>query len=162
MSIQFITKDLTTVEKGIIAHGVNCQGVMGSGVAKALRDKWPKIFPRYEQHVALCYPRYKEKLLGDIVLVGVGSELMVANCFTQEFYGKDGRVYADLGGIKLALIDVIELAIGLELPVYLPRIGCGLGGLDWDTQVGVVLNDINEHMIYCNIGEPNIYVCDLP
>ena len=27
--------DITNVRKGIIVHQVNCQGVMGSGVAKA-------------------------------------------------------------------------------------------------------------------------------
>ena len=31
-----IKKDITTIEKGVIMHQVNCQDVMGAGVAKAI------------------------------------------------------------------------------------------------------------------------------
>ena len=42
--MKYIVQDITTVEPpGIIAHGVNCQNIMGSGVAKALFQKWPLV-----------------------------------------------------------------------------------------------------------------------
>src|SRR5271167_114181 len=47
-NIKYLNKDITTVDEGIIAHGCNCQGVMGSGVARFLRDKYPQIFPYYQ------------------------------------------------------------------------------------------------------------------
>jgi len=36
-------KDITTITKGVIMHQVNCQDVMGSGVAKALYTKYPQV-----------------------------------------------------------------------------------------------------------------------
>ena len=30
-----------------ICHQVNCQGKMNSGVAKAIRDKWPEVYIQY-------------------------------------------------------------------------------------------------------------------
>lgn len=31
----------------VICHQVNCQGKMNSGVAKAIREKWPEVYTRY-------------------------------------------------------------------------------------------------------------------
>ena len=33
----------------IIIHQVNCQGAMNSGVAKAIREKWPIVFDKYSK-----------------------------------------------------------------------------------------------------------------
>ena len=30
-----------------ICHQVNCQGVMNSGVAKQIREKWPEVYESY-------------------------------------------------------------------------------------------------------------------
>ena len=44
-----IKKDITTIEKGVIMHQVNCQNVMGAGVAKALYTKHPKVKAAFHQ-----------------------------------------------------------------------------------------------------------------
>jgi len=55
--ISIIKKDVTTVTKGVVAHGVNCQGAMGSGVAGAIRRKWPSVFIEYASyHINLLNP----------------------------------------------------------------------------------------------------------
>ena len=48
--MDFIQKDITTERHGLIIHGVNCQGVMGSGVALAIRNKWPVVYDEYKKH----------------------------------------------------------------------------------------------------------------
>jgi O-acetyl-ADP-ribose deacetylase (regulator of RNase III) len=40
MITRYIQGDITETELDFIAHGVNCQNTMGSGVAKALFTKW--------------------------------------------------------------------------------------------------------------------------
>ena len=40
--------DICSVNSGIIVHGCNAQGVMGSGVAKAIRLKYPQVFEDYK------------------------------------------------------------------------------------------------------------------
>lgn len=47
--VTYIVMDITTATRGIVVHGVNCQGVMGSGVALAIRTKWPQIFESYKK-----------------------------------------------------------------------------------------------------------------
>lgn len=39
--------NLLNAPQKVIAHQVNCQGKMGSGVAKVIRDKYPKVYETY-------------------------------------------------------------------------------------------------------------------
>jgi O-acetyl-ADP-ribose deacetylase (regulator of RNase III) len=153
-----VIKDVTLVQKGVIAHGCNCKGVMGAGVALAIRHTWPKA---YSQYVNLCR-QYDDpsELLGMAQIVQVGDHegfdnLYVANCFTQEDCGSDGKVYADIKAITEALGNVIAFAETKNLPLYLPKIGSGLGGLNWGKDVEPILKELAKD------SDIDIYVCDL-
>lgn len=98
MIIRNVNGDVTAPIRGIIGHGVNCQGVMGSGVAWAIRNKFPKA---YEEYKALCdATEDKSDLLGTTQLVQITDDLYVANMFTQLNFGGDGAVYASLDAIQ--------------------------------------------------------------
>lgn len=141
--IVFENKDITTVEKGIIAHGVNCQGAMGSGVALALKNKWPMVYDQYKS-----LPTGKS-MLGSCDFVDVEVGLVVANCYTQNLYGYGGGRYASVDAIKESMLRVYQLAMVDKCHVYLPKIGCARGGLSWENDVlpilthwEIVFNDI--------------------
>lgn len=155
--IEYLKKDITTVEVGVIAHGVNCQGVMGSGVAGALRRKYPQIFTRYK-NICDLYTKTPDWMLGMIDLVDIGGDeamLIVANCFTQENYGRDGKRYASADAVKKSINSAVQVAIAAGVPFYMPKIGCGLGGLSWETEVEPIIQEISDkHSV-------TIYVCDL-
>ena len=137
--MKYELKDITTVTApGLIAHGVNCQNAMGSGVARAIYTQWPKVKSEYRRNGSM--------ILGDTQFVEVEPGLVVVNCFTQEYYGRDGRRYASLQAIRETLEDASEYALD-ELgvrEVHIPRIGCGLGGLDWELEVEPVLLEMEE------------------
>ncbi len=155
MTLQITVQDITKVERGIIGHGVNCQGVMRSGVAKQLRSLYPKIFYSYS---SLCNQHSdKSELLGSVDFVSITPDIIIANMFTQEYYGKDGRVYASPFGIQQSMLRVILMASSLNLDVYIPPIGCGLGGLNWDETVLPLLEEASSLF-----PEVNITVCNLP
>lgn len=101
MIIRNINGDVTAPIKGIIGHGVNCQGVMGSGVALAIRNKFPKA---YAEYLALCARKEPEELLGTTQLVQITDDLYVANMFTQLNFGGDGKVYASLDAVRSACV----------------------------------------------------------
>lgn len=162
--IRFETRDITTVERGMIVQGCNAQGVMGSGVAKAIRSKWPGVFADYKK---LCDSvDNPADLLGEVSLYVVpNADLYVINGITQERYGSDGKVYASPTAIRSVLIwAVVEGASffpGEPVNIYLPRIGCGLGGLSWDTDVYPILQEVDSHMSYWSVEqELNFIVCD--
>lgn len=129
MTVEYITKDITTIEEGVIAHGVNAQRVMGSGVALAIRNKWPIVYERYLQ-----FPS-GEAAMGMCDIVEIEPKVLyVANCYTQLFYGYHGR-FADPKSIETSIWDAYAFADYLNLSLYLPKIGAGRGGLDWTTEV---------------------------
>lgn len=116
----------------VIAHGVNCQGVMGAGVAKALYCRWPIVKEQYQ-----TLPKRARKL-GRIQPIGAEQGITVFNCFTQENYGSDGQRYANPETIGACIRKVLDYMVQMEMrkpTLYIPRIGAGLGGLDWKEDV---------------------------
>jgi O-acetyl-ADP-ribose deacetylase (regulator of RNase III) len=117
-----IKKDITTVEKGVLLNGVNCQHRMGSGVAKAYYTKWPQVRNEY-----MLVPAK----LGHLYVVTINKhELYVANCYTQEYYGYDGAKYASEDAVILSVTKAALFAKKVGLEIYTPLIGAGLGGLN--------------------------------
>lgn len=145
-----VKKDITTVQLGIVIHGVNCQRVMGSGVALAIKTKWPEIYEAYMAGIE------GPNALGNIGVVNIDENLQVVNCYTQEYYGRDGQRYADLDAIGSCLYKVISLAYIQEMPIYMPKIGCGLGGLSWRDEVLPLLEELA-----AQAPSVDIYVCDI-
>jgi O-acetyl-ADP-ribose deacetylase (regulator of RNase III) len=82
--MKVINENITTVTRGLIVHGVNCMGEMNSGVALALKEKWPEVYDLY-----IKMPTGKD-MLGTTHVIRLGAGLYVANCYTQFQYGYDG------------------------------------------------------------------------
>ena len=150
--IEYLNKNLITVETGLIIHGCNAQGKMGSGVAKALRDTWPDIFRAYS---SLCKEPGNLLGLNTVCLVDKEASIYVMNAITQEYYGNDGKRYADLDAIEECLMLACYFSNNKGLPLYSPKIGCGFGGLDWKTEVKPIYEKVADQYL------TTIYVCDL-
>jgi O-acetyl-ADP-ribose deacetylase (regulator of RNase III) len=150
--MDFLKKDITTVEApAVIIHGVNCQRAMGSGIAKVLFTKWPEIRESY-----MTFSK-EEMILGKIDPVPVDENLYVINCWTQKYYGYDKRVYADTQAVKVCLQEVAQFCTEVNIfELYSPKIGCGLGGLDWEKEVQPIFQEIEE-----SYPSLNITICSL-
>lgn len=106
----------------IIAHGCNAQGVMGAGFASLVRDKYPGAYARYLSVSQLVLGSVNYETIGDVT---------VANCITQQYYGKDpDRVYVDYTAVANSLREVSMAANRLNVPMYIPFIGSGLANGD--------------------------------
>lgn len=150
------TIDCTTLEYGVLAHGVNCRGVMGAGIALAIKKKWPLVYESYVAYVANANPA---ELLGDFQPVKITKHLIIVNCFTQVDYGKvRNKKYANVEAIKSSLTAAFGIAYGAGLSLYVPRIGCGLGGLSWEKEVEPVV----EALAKLHMSRAPCYVMDLP
>jgi len=120
---------LLDAREGLIVHGCNAQGVMGSGVAAAIREAYPQAYADYRR-------AFEEKGLkvGQIVWTTVSHapKLAIANAITQEYYGRDkGRVYVDYDALRRVFGRIGEVARQHAIPVHFPMIGAGLANGDW-------------------------------
>lgn len=154
--MKIIKQNILNINQGIVAHGCNCQGVMGAGVAKAIRSKWPEAFQAYRD--ACVAKDYSKQLLGACIIVKITNcdNLYIANCITQHRYGSDGKVYANIEAIKQAMKKVFEFANTTQLPLYTVKIGCGLGGLTWNKDVKPIFEQLSFEYPFVNF-----FVCDL-
>lgn len=112
----------------MVVHGCNAQGVMGSGVAAIVKNDFPAAFYEYRR-------KYDEEglQLGEVIFSEVFPTRVIANAITQEFYGRDKKVYVDYAAIGRAFRTVKQFAMdnGISIINY-PMIGAGLGGGDWE------------------------------
>ena len=105
------------------AHGCNAAGSMDAGIAVAFKKRWPAMFEEYAAH---C--RDRRFALGD-VLVWSDDTVTVYCLAIQEHW----KAKAKLAALAKALRKMVQLAAAAGIDrVGLPRIGAGLGGLDWN------------------------------
>ena len=134
--IEYKVGNLLDVESGVIVHGCNTKGVMGSGVALAIKEKYPIVYTKYRDHCAdFINP---SALLGDYILVPVKPDLAIANAFTQIGYGK-GKRQVNYGAIADCFFDILYETDYRDF--HIPKIGAGLAGGDWG-----VISEIIEYV----------------
>ena len=154
--VQYKTGNLLDAPVDYICHQVNCQGRMGSGIAKQIKERWPIVYDQYiaafkereEEIVKLCGQwetqiDVSETFLGHLQQVPVSNTQTVINMFAQQWYGYDGKRYtsydafwACLGGIR----DSVPKGSKIGFPM---GIGCGLGGANWE-----VISTMIEEVLY--------------
>ena len=168
MSITFVKQDLTTSDADYICHQVNCMGKMNSGVAKAIREKWPIVFTAYWNTFL-----NESNLLGKILLVVFNEseprtwpdQPAIINMFSQEFYGYDGKRYTSYDAFWSCLGHIKEIVPKGSKISFPYKIGCDRGGANWDviyTMITTVLsNDYNIEICYLQEDEWLIYYLDI-
>jgi O-acetyl-ADP-ribose deacetylase (regulator of RNase III) len=128
MPIQWVSGDLfaNTYQAQAFAHGCNCQGSMGAGIAKEFRSRYPRMFEEYRRR---CKALPREFNLGDVFLWKDQPQPWVFNLATQEAYW---RARASYEAIETCLTRMRALAESENVQrVAMPRIGAGYGGLSW-------------------------------
>lgn len=136
--ITYIKGDLFKTDCQIIAHGCNCMGGYGAGIAKIMAMKYPKS--KYEYFQKHTNEGWK---LGDVQFVPSNNKI-IANCATQKSYGggaKYGKVYADYEAIKTCMEKIYQYSKENNLTVAIPKIGAGLAGGDWN-KIEAIINSI--------------------
>ncbi len=167
MSVYFEIGNLLDAPVDYICHQVNCQGRMGSGIAKQIRERWPIVYEQYISGFKAIEEEsinwedeldVSEVLLGRLQQIKVNDTQTVINMFAQQHYGYDGKRYtsydafwACLGGIR----DSVPKGSKIGFPA---KIGCGLGGANWEVifrMIKEVLGD--EYEVYIYMLEEEVY-----
>lgn len=128
--INIVDGDIFQSEAGVILHQVNCQGVMGSGVAKQVREKYPVVFATYK-NLCLEEKDNPSNLLGIAQPVQADDKTIIVNLFAQVSYGYDGKCYTNYDALRTCLETV--RANNYKDSIAIPyMMACHRGGGDWD------------------------------
>src|SRR5882724_2033838 len=118
MSFREVEGDLFELDLPAIGHGVNCQGMMGAGIAKVFRKKFPDM---YHAYATAC--DHNDLELGSI-MIWKASNVTIYNLATQFLPGADATLPAVKSSVALAVRNCYYSNIPA---IGLPRIGCGIG-----------------------------------
>ena len=143
MSIEFIKGDVTKVfpnEKKIIPHVVNSQGIMGSGVAYGLYQKWSQVKTDYEYWYNKKSDDFKHFDLGEIQIVQVNRNTIVINMIAQKL-GTD-RICGEqippirLWALKECIMRVKDFILDFpEYKIVAPKFGSLRAGGDFNRDI---------------------------
>ncbi|WP_210463130.1 macro domain-containing protein [Rufibacter roseolus] len=121
-----LVKKALNNEFDLIIHGCNCQCVMGAGIAKTIKEKFPEAYK-----ADLGTKKGDKSKLGTISSAELsvnGKTLIVVNAYTQ-FDWKGTGVKADYDAVRSAFSHIKGKFSGLKIAY--PAIGAGLAGGDW-------------------------------
>lgn len=112
-------------------HQVNHKGVMGSGIAFQIKNKYPMVFEDYRRNIF-------KKPLGENIISRISDYKFCVNMIAQEGYGTD-KQYTDYEAFESCLY-ALKVYLNILFPTkYFPwvvafpyNIGCGRGGGDWN------------------------------
>lgn len=127
--IAYEFKDILESNEDIIIQQVNCQNVMGAGLAKQICTKWPIVKKRYHEYCSSFNSPYD--LLGNVQYVEIGNGRYVANVFGQLNYGRCGGIcYTSYEHLEAAFRKISESFPNSSFAIPY-GIGCGLANGDW-------------------------------
>lgn len=114
----------------LIVHCVNSDGVMGSGVALSLLNKWPAVKSEYKKWYTENIPKFE---LGNIQYVKVEDNISVGNLIGQKSVVSQeilGRTIPPVRYESLmeGLLKAKVYAIQNDLTVHVPLLGAKLAG----------------------------------
>jgi|SRR3989344_3522913 len=148
--IRQVQEDLFRLNADALAHGCNTKGIMDAGIAREFKRRYPEMFDEYANYCRsdLFRPRevhfYRE---------ADGRKPYIVNIATQITPSSGARIeYVEAG---LVNVNSSYKAWGIK-SLAMPKIGCGLGGLEWfdvDKIVERVFRDSDLEVIIA-LGKP--------
>lgn len=155
MTIRHGRGDLLRATAQCIVHQVNCMGVMGSGVAKQIRDRWPEVYESYKKLCDLKAIQVGDPsvLLGYADCVKVPTGQVIFSVFGQHNYHRPHttpRRYTNYEAVYKGLEAVRSymLARGLASAAFPYRMSCDRGGASW----GIIFEMIKDVFKDTDIG----------
>jgi len=141
MSVKFVDGDVFETSTSVaLAHGCNCAGAMGKGIAVEFKRRWPVMYALYK---AKCDDG--SFACGDVfVWKDSSTGRTIFNLGTQRTW----RTKATLSAVREALGKAATLAEELGVKtVCLPLIGAGLGGLSADSVKQLVIDVVGNSSV---------------
>ena len=130
-------------KKKLIIHVCNNIGKWGKGFVLALSKKWKEPEKDYRE-----MNKYK---LGDVKFIKVTDDIVIANMIAQDGINRKGTPFIcriNYVALEACLEKVKQYAEDYNLSVHMPKIGCGLGGGDWNIIQEIIRKKLDELDIY--------------
>jgi hypothetical protein len=104
--------------------------VMGAGLAKEAARKYPSLPEKLGKHIV----KFGANIYVDRPII----------CLPTKVHWKNPSLMSHIehGCLQLSELSRVLSSIGNEDVILIPRLGCGLGGLNWEREVRPVVDSI--------------------
>jgi O-acetyl-ADP-ribose deacetylase (regulator of RNase III) len=133
----------------VIAHGCNCFNIQNAGIARKMDKRFKtlefdlekkKHFGDPDKLGRIDFRRFRLPFRSlrtlDMPWGESGESMVIVNAYTQYRPGPN----ADLNAIRMVMWKINMMFQGLR--IGLPKIGCGIGGLDWEDVSKVIEEEL--------------------
>lgn len=143
--IRFLQGDIFASKAQVLVATVNCVGIMGKGLAKEFRQRFPEM---YKEYVKVC--KKGELRRGQLYFYkDLHAQIL---CFPTKDNWKGPSKYEFIeDGLKTLVKNYREWEIG---SIAIPPLGCGMGGLEWSKVKGLIVKYLSKLSIDIEIYEP--------
>lgn len=154
--IQYKTGNILDSGAEAYVNPVNCVGVMGAGLAKQFKKRFPDNFKEYKSECDRMEVMLGKCLFFDyrnVINLDISKNypVWIIN-FPTKYHWKD---QSKIECIEQALDDmIIQANINGHGGIYsiaMPRVGCGLGGLEWEDVKAMLESKWELNTLNCNI-----------
>lgn len=149
--IQYKKGDIFKSRANVLVNPVNCDGVMGAGLAREFKKRFPANYATYK----IRCNRYNPPVPGDII-VGFPHRkenpyTVILNVCTKGKW-KDPSTYDIINRCCISLRDyIIDHTI---TSIDIPALGCGNGGLEWEKVKSIMELHLHDLPMDIEIYEP--------
>jgi len=131
--IDFLAGNILNSHAEVIVNPVNCLGVSGAGLALQLKQRFPKNYRIYRQICKAGKLRPGRVLIVAIPKIIANSpQRYIANFPTKDDWRDPSKLEYITSGLKRLIPELKAMKVK---SIAFPKLGCGLGGLSWETQV---------------------------
>lgn len=163
--------DFTNDAPDFIVHQTNCEGRMGGGIAKTIKEKFPKVYVQYLEFLARERFEGKTNLLGEVSISTISLDYRkvgVLNVYAQDACSENKAPYkggrytsydALCEGLKLVRDMFVPQLTSSRSPVriWMPeKIGCVKGGGDPDV-VSAIIKSVFDNPEYADKVELSLF-----
>lgn len=145
--IKEVTGDILLSKADLLAHGISAHDPFDSGLALALRERWPALVKDY-RHDTHSRGINTGELWAWVGVQENSGVRRIANLVTQNTIGqgptaKSGK--ATVENVRAALQSLAKFIAQENITsVALPRLATGVGGLDWEDVKPLVTQYLGE------------------
>ena len=141
---------MLTARVEALVNTVNTVGVMGKGIALQFKVKYPENFREYASAVKRDEVRVGSMLV--VKLNRLDQLRYIINFPTKQHWKSPSRLVFITEGLS----DLRRILIELDVKsVALPPLGCGNGGLDWNTVKTLIERELADLDIDIQVYEPS-------
>lgn len=144
-----------------LVNPVNCVGVMGAGLAKQFKERFPDMYKAYEGRCRFnvvkigqmdIHPQSVRRSENGIIIDG-----WIINFPTKQHWREPSRLVYIVNGLASLRRCIPEWWIR---SIAIPPLGCGLGGLSWNDVQPLIHEALGDLGVRVDVYPPsgNMYV----